>query len=477
MTNLKNKPNVCIIIIDALRAKNLGCYGYDKNTSPNIDKLSKKGVMFNNCFSCINTTDPSITTILSGKYPHSHGLINHGENVKKSDIGRLANTTSLQKILKKNGYTTLAVDWLGRWHANGFDYYSGPIANQMKILRKIISYARLLINEDNVRKLNKHTPLLNKIISSNQYDDAKKVTGCAIELIDKHKNDDFFLFVHYWDVHIPYNPPQKYLNRFIDEPYHTTDKVEDILANIKEEGWRTYMEKWMGENNNVSELLAKYDAEINYVDNEIGRLVSKFEDLGIMDKTIFIITSDHGESLTEHGIYFDHHGLYDFNVNVPLIITNEKIPPNKNISAQIQHIDIVPTILELIDIDTHKCDFDGASLTPLFDTDDLKFREFVCFQEVHAQKRFAIRSHEYKYIYAPSEDGLVCKYCGVIHGAEEELYNLKNDPNELLNIIDDELGIKLKLKKELLQLMNKSSCSKHALIQKIQKIKVPRKSS
>jgi len=188
--------NVCIIIIDALRAKNLGCYDYDKNTSPNIDKLSKRGVMFNNCFSCINTTDPSITTILSGKYPHSHGLVNHGESITKGDVAKLANIISLQKILKANGYTTLAVDWLGRWHANGFDYYSGPITNQMKVLRKIISCARFFITEDIVRKLNKHTPLLKKMISSNQYDDAERVTDCAIKLIDNIKTIiSFYLFI------------------------------------------------------------------------------------------------------------------------------------------------------------------------------------------------------------------------------------------------------------------------------------------
>ena len=123
----EEKKNVVLIGIDALRADHLGCYGYDKETSPNIDDLSRNGVIFENAFSCSNATDPSFTTMLSGKYPISHGIRNHGakvtnymlQNFYKQEIKFLSET------LKDNGYKTFGIDWLGRWHKKGFEYYLG----------------------------------------------------------------------------------------------------------------------------------------------------------------------------------------------------------------------------------------------------------------------------------------------------------------------------------------------------------------
>ena len=121
---MKHK-NIVLIGIDALRADHLGCYAYDKETSPNIDNLAKKGITFENAFSCINTTDPSFTTILSGKYPISHGIRNHSEKVTNSMLQNFykQKIRFLSEILRDNGYKTIGIDWLGRWHKKGFEYY------------------------------------------------------------------------------------------------------------------------------------------------------------------------------------------------------------------------------------------------------------------------------------------------------------------------------------------------------------------
>lgn len=123
---MKTFPNILFIIIDALRVKNLSCYGYEKEVSPNIDDLATQGILFADVYSCINTTDPSLTTIFSGRYPLSHGILGHGARVTVEEINQF-NSFGIQllpEILKSHGYTTLAVDWLGRWHKRGYDYYS-----------------------------------------------------------------------------------------------------------------------------------------------------------------------------------------------------------------------------------------------------------------------------------------------------------------------------------------------------------------
>ena len=113
----KSKPNIILIVIDALRARNLGCYGMSGNPSPNIDQVARNSILFDGVYSCWNTTDQSLTSILSGKYPRSHGIMNHGDKVKPAEIDTLhkTNTKLLAQILKQASYNTMAVDWMGRW--------------------------------------------------------------------------------------------------------------------------------------------------------------------------------------------------------------------------------------------------------------------------------------------------------------------------------------------------------------------------
>ena len=123
---MKHDPNILFILSDALRARNLQCYGYARNVSPNIDTLAKSGVLLSQAFSCATVTDPSLTTIFSGRYQRAHGIMKHGIN-RKEDIEKFneGGTRLLPEILKSRNYTTLAVDWLGRWHKRGYDCYTG----------------------------------------------------------------------------------------------------------------------------------------------------------------------------------------------------------------------------------------------------------------------------------------------------------------------------------------------------------------
>jgi len=159
------------------------------------------------------------------------------------------------------------------------------------------------------------------------------------------------------------------------------------------------------------------------------------EDKGLLQQTFVILTSDHGESLTEHGIYFDHHGLYDVTIHVPLILRYKKLSKNEKVVSLVQHIDIVPTVLEVLGLNSQSLVLDGKSILAPRRHETEKLRSAIYVEEVHWEHRRAIRTSRYKYIYAPSPEDAICRCCKCVHGGIEDLYYLKEDAEETQNII------------------------------------------
>lgn len=357
----ETKPNIVFIVIDALRAKNLGCYGYHRNTTPNIDKLAKEGILFENCYTCSTSTDPSFTTIFSGKYPSSHGIMHHGPNVTDEEEERLysSDTKMLAEVLRSNGYTTIGIDWLGRWHKAGFDYYWGE--EEGKTIRESI------VNKM-VKKL--PTPLHNflfKIIRKRRLflpdHEGGNFTRIAIEKI-KDSNSPFFILIHYWDTHTPFRIPYEYFEKFDNLPKRV--KIKDILKKIEDKKRRDFTHKAIigPMYNYMEEFIAAYDAAVNYVDFQIGKIVEFLRSSGLEESTLLIITADHGELLGEHYPFFDHCGLSEEVIHVPLIVKYGDHLPSKKINSLVQHVDIMPTVLEFLGINLEKHKFDGHSLCP-----------------------------------------------------------------------------------------------------------------
>jgi arylsulfatase A-like enzyme len=463
----EEKKNIVLIGIDALRADHLGGYAYNKETSPNIDSLVKKGTTFENAFSCINTTDPSFTTMLSGKYPISHGIINHSEKVTKSMLQNFykRKVEFLSEILRDNGYKTIGIDWLGRWHKKGFEYYLGDAMQKkhLKILSKIVNLLPNTFSEK-IKKIYRRARSSNSSIYT-----ATKLTDKALELID-NCNKPFFLFIHYWDTHTPYSAPESIYNEF--KPEGNGKELEELFANIRNEKWKEYLLKAAGKATTAEEVSAMYDSAIKYVDQEIGRLVKYFKEEGIYENTIFVITSDHGESLIEHGIFFDHHGLYDESIHVPLIFNNLPVE-EKRIKDFVQHVDIVPTLLDILNIPFEESKFDGVSLVPLIRGKVNTIRSFIVAEESYTEKKIAIRTNKWKYIYSPSKEAATCSYCGVIHGGIEELYHLESDPKEMRNIVEEKPEIAKMLRKNLFSWLSnlKSKEEKKLISQRLSKLK------
>ena len=444
---MQRRGNILFIIIDALRARNLGCYGYSKPTSPNIDKIARGGVLFENAYSCINSTDPSLTTIFSGKYPLSHGIIGHAvfhvrttpqEQIQEFNRTRIK---LLPEVLRSSDYTTLAIDWLGRWHQRGYDYYSGledtATVHHIKYVPKKFTEALIILGRLRSHLLARQQDRLNATVLTNR----------AINLIKDNSSKDFFLFIHYWDTHTPYNPPKHYVKHIYEEAKGI--EIKEILKDINNPEWRKYLHQCTKRVKATSEIIARYNGAIAFVDSEIGKLMEALDKYGLLDQTLVILTSDHGESLMEHGIFFDHHGLYEETIHVPLIFRYPKeLPQNKRISAFVQHVDLAPTILDLLGIGVDN-GFDGRSIIPLISNKVEQLRTAIYVEEAHTQRKRAIRTKDYKYICSLSRKDAICRYCGYTHGGVEELYDLNEDPTEILNIAEKRPKVLNELKKQL----------------------------
>jgi len=284
-----DKPQVILLItIDTLRKDHLGCFGYERNTSPFIDQLAKNGILFKNAISPLPLTDPSHASIHTALHPLVHGV-----NQNSTKLPQKAET--IAEVMKKNGFHTIAA--VAVFHMSkvyqfnqGFDSYA-----------------------DKWEKTN-HNDHWQRTAQSVNQDLFKQIADYK----KKHKSKPLFIWTHYYDPHVPY------INRkeiHLDKP----DKNKpDKNPNIE-----------------------SYDKEIRYTDNAVSALLDFLKNENLLEKATICITSDHGEQLGEHNVFGDHKDIYSETVFVPVIFSGYGIPRNRTFAEYISTMDIAPTLLNL----------------------------------------------------------------------------------------------------------------------------------
>ncbi len=390
--NRLRRPNVILITLDALRPDHLGCYGYKRNTSPNIDKIAQEGVIFTQAISQAPHTAPSVTSLITSTYPNIHNLKDWGYQFNPS-----LHLHTLPEVLRHYGYKTCL------------------ISNQLP-LSLIKDLKRGFITYNTIQTETYGPP--EKQVKINE------ITDWAINWLQDNKHNKFFLWLYYLDPHAPYTPPEPYDKAFMNDRYYNINKSVPISDD-------NYFQTPIGEIprfmviNNITEVdyyISQYDGEIGYVDSQIGRLYKVLKSLHLDKNTIIIITSDHGEAMGEHNLYFRHCTfLYDELIKVPLIIKFSKLMSfGKKIDTQVRSIDIMPTILDILGISINRYrSIQGTSFLPLIFNQKYNFPVFA-FSEFLNRK--SIRTKGWKLIY-DEENG------------QFELYNLKKDPQELNNVV------------------------------------------
>jgi arylsulfatase A-like enzyme len=310
----------------------------------------------------------------------------------------------LPELLQKAGYTTCAVDNLYDtkwWFARGYEFYINPSFRHP---------TNLLVT-------------------------CEEINARAIPWLKTHADERFFMFLHYWDPHTPYIPPRRYRRLFYNgdpcDPAHRS--LEPLSHQPLGDFWReTWFPKVGGSITDAEYIISLYNGEIRYVDEGIGTLLAALEDAGLGEETVVIITADHGESLTEHNIFFDHHGLYDCTLRAPLIIRwpGGEIPNGRRITCMVKNLDLAPTLLEVAGAPIPK-EMDGVSLLPLLQgAPDISDNGILIAEECTWQAKWAIRADGYKFILAREPD---------LHNTPmQELYSLKEDPGELHNLAEEQ---------------------------------------
>jgi arylsulfatase A-like enzyme len=253
--------------------------------------------------------------------------------------------------------------------------------------------------------------------------------------------EPFLLFMHFNDTHTPYDPPLHYTRAFDHFSTEHNQKLDSFLESMQDRFLRSFMTKWTYGADQTDEIVRRYLGSVRYLDDQIGRLLSGLASRGFLDNAILAMTTDHGEAMGEHGDYFTHSTIYNEIMRVPLIV-NFPGGEGKRVAAACQLTDIMPTIVDLLGIETD-LSFDGSSLLPLFKGEDGRGpgdRDIFLAQPIIwtcRPARVGIVRGRHKYIGCPDRSP-ECRQCGLVHHEEPELYDLTDDPGETNNIAETE---------------------------------------
>lgn len=388
------KPNIVIFGIDSLRADHLSCYGYDRLTSPHLDRIASQGVLFENTFSPHIPTTSAYGMMLTGMDIFTTQLVAHRP---KSPLRPEVRT--LAEILGEEGYRTVSVGFSSRASARGFDEYLN--FNQMGSW-----------SEGRVPK-------------------AQRLNELALPALDGlvAEGGPFFLFLRHMDPHSPYLPPLPFERIFYhgDECDSANGSMDPVFA--FEPFKHTLIDMLPPGISDRKYVNAQYDGTIAYMDACIQSIFTALEAHGILDETIVAINGDHGEELDEHGFWYDHHGLYDTVLHVPLILRYPpKLAAGRRVGGFSQHKDLVPTVLELAEIDAG-IDFDGRSLLPMIEGRVASHESEFYITECAWMRKHGWRTPQWKLIRALEPD---------FHFMPPvELYNLVEDPEESRNLAEE----------------------------------------
>lgn len=375
------QPNVVVIAIDTLRADHLSANGYFRETDPTISTIAREGVTFEDYYASGIATGIAFTSLLSGHRPvTSEYYANPYDAPNGPQLDD--DIPTMPEIFQAQGYQTAAVDNLASFRSHpkqftrGYEYFMNPTQSPDWI--------------------DHHEVVADDV---NEY---------VLPWLESQSSAPFFLFVHYWDPHLPYNQPAEFRDCWSHEPGDRTDlPIETAPAGYEYvPGWGTLDEMVEGTFEDTDRSIDRYDGEISYVDDRIGEVYETLERTGHLDDTIIAVVGDHGEQFGQDGIW-DHKALYDSVTQPPLVMRGPGLPAGQSVAGFGEHVDLLPTLMDLAGIETvptYEGDaapprqttpaFDGESLLGLLGGNSIRDRVLL---ETHTRR--AIRTESWKYIH------------------------------------------------------------------------------
>ena len=325
---------VILIVLDALSAKHLSHLGYELETTPNIDELASDGVTFTTSFAPAPYTLASIPSILTGRHPDTHGLSQPGSELPASEV-------TLAELLGGAGYRTFAA--IGNLQGSSLHALDQGFG----------------VYEELFREAGADEGTVSKIPSSAEF----------LPVLKKWNSEEStappFFYLHLLEPHIPYAPPADFRERYIDPTYTGRYKDGVTMEVMKKAAERNV---WNVEAVHHGPVRSLYDANIEWVDSNVGEILDYLREVGLYDRSLILLTSDHGESFWEHGRWGHSTQVYDEMLQVPLVIKLPKGtgPEGLRIDTLTSVMDIVPTVCELLNLPAPPHRLDGISLVLSF---------------------------------------------------------------------------------------------------------------
>ncbi|MGD1821784.1 MAG: sulfatase family protein [Pleomorphochaeta sp.] len=449
------KPNILWICTDQQRFDTLGCYGNKHTHTPNLDKLAKEGVLFENAFCQSPVCSPSRSSFLTGRYPRTTGCRENGQRIFTSE-------KVISKTLHENGYVC---GLSGKYHINpanpdffpqgevriddGYDVFEWSHGHAYKHASN--AYQRWL-NDIGVEYKKEEYDFC-KWIEKGMPEEYHQTTWCverAKSFVDSAKNFDspWMFSINIFDPHNPFDPPQDYLERYTknlnDIPLPNYEEGElankpeyqkllhQSCLNVNPENIKTLLPAKMSDSDHRY-VKAAYWAMCDLIDSQVGKMVEYLKEIGQYDNTIIIFNSDHGEMLGDHGLYYKAINMYDSAVHIPLIIHYPaKLKPRK-VKAVLELMHIAPTLLEAANLPIEK----GMQTTSIWDqliNEKTIESEDVYCEYYNSLKENRISPRECYGTMVRNEKFKIILYHGTSEG---ELYDLINDPSETHNLFDN----------------------------------------
>lgn len=429
----QHKINVVFFVLDQLQADRLHCYGNVHETSPNIDRLAQRGVHFSHFFTVAPWTSPSFASLHTGLYPSRHGIGFEWRPLPGMPLID-KDTPMMVPIFKEHGYSTSAFvnnayggeEITGR----GFDdYYQFQRSSQ---IINIVERA----DESTHRAL--------------------ATTRLALDWLNNHQSEPFFLYIHFYEPHSPYDPPPE------DDIFRagTYAYLHDTGHDIA--GAPAQRLAMLGDQKAIERLYQLYDGKIHFIDRYVGQILDFLHTSGLEENTLVVLTSDHGELLFSHPEDYqtaDHISLYDANLHIPLILAGPGVPKGRTIDALASNVDTAQTTLELTGLPLLS-DAQGHSLVPLIKGEKESLNPYIYMEQQLSPPEHAVRTLHYKLIRN-------------LWTNTDRLYDLDRDPHELHNVIEQNPQVAQDLRAHLDTWTEKNQPSKEVLLRRIRLYTAP----